>query len=190
MNVKQDTSRPAAAEAVKAPEGFSAETLPKPLQDAIHAGQMRVTENGEVQVYIELSAIDSQNLDEMRSYGVTLQIIGEPNPDKSNGEVLTKVPTVQGLLPVTMINQVSVLPFVRYIRLPDYGFTNTGWSTRRATLYCKRQRRAASSELTEPAFVSESFPMELAASLRPAVLPVVLPRQSRARSTQETCQTQ
>ena len=25
-----------------------------------------------------------------------------------------------------MITQVSALPFVRYIRLPDYGFTNTG----------------------------------------------------------------
>ncbi|MHB8640533.1 MAG: S8 family serine peptidase, partial [Candidatus Acidiferrales bacterium] len=67
-----------------------------------------------------------QNLGELRSFGVTVQIIGEPKPDKTKGEVLTKVPTVQGLLPVTMISQVSALPFVRYIRLPDYGFTNTG----------------------------------------------------------------
>ncbi|MGH9684407.1 MAG: S8 family serine peptidase [Candidatus Acidiferrales bacterium] len=87
---------------------------------------MHITENGEVQVYIELSAADSQNLDELRSYGVTVQIVGEPKPDKSKGEVLTNVPTVQGLLPVTMINQVSALSFVRYVRLPDYGFTNTG----------------------------------------------------------------
>ncbi|MHB8539313.1 MAG: S8 family serine peptidase, partial [Candidatus Acidiferrales bacterium] len=57
---------------------------------------------------------------------VTVQIIGEPKPDKTKGEVLTNVPTVQGLLPVTMISQVSALPFVRYIRLPAYGFTNTG----------------------------------------------------------------
>ncbi len=126
MNVKQETMRPAVAEAVRPPAGFSKETLPKPLQDAIHAGQIHITENGEVQVYIEMSAIDSQSLDELRSFGVTVQIIGKPKPDKSKGEVLTNIPTVQGLLPVTMINQVSALPFVRYIRLPDYGFTNTG----------------------------------------------------------------
>ncbi|MHB8524949.1 MAG: S8/S53 family peptidase, partial [Candidatus Acidiferrales bacterium] len=78
------------------------------------------------QVYIEVSAINVQNLGELRSFGVTVQIIGEPKPDKTKGEVLTNVPTVQGLLPVTMISQVSALPFVRYIRLPDYGFTNTG----------------------------------------------------------------
>ena len=126
MNVKQETTRPAVAGAVRPPVGFSIETLPKPLQDAIHAGQMHVTDKGEVQVYIELSAVTSPNLDELRSYGVTVQIIAEPKPDKSKGEVLTKVPTVQGLLPITMINQVSGLSFVRYIRLPDYGFTNTG----------------------------------------------------------------
>jgi hypothetical protein len=126
LNVKQESTRPAVAEAVRPPAGFSKETLPKPLQDAIHAGQIHITENGEVQVYIEMSAIDSQSLDELRSFGVTVQIIGKPKPDKSKGEVLTNIPTVQGLLPVTMINQVSALPFVRYIRLPDYGFTNTG----------------------------------------------------------------
>jgi hypothetical protein len=125
-NVKQETARPAAAEAIKPPSGFAVETLPKQLRDAVHAGQMHVTNNGEVQVYIEMTAIDQQNLDELRSYGVTVQIIGNSKPDKSKGEVLTRVPTVQGLLPVTMINQISALPFVRYIRLPDYGFTNTG----------------------------------------------------------------
>lgn len=126
MNVKQAATRPAIAEEVGPPVGFSKETLPKPLQDAIHAGQMRITEKGEVQVYIEVNAMTSKNLDELRSYGVTVQVIGEPKPDKSKGEVLTNIPTVQGLLPVAMINQVSELSFVRYIRLPDYGVTNTG----------------------------------------------------------------
>src|SRR5579859_759029 len=126
MNVKQETSRPAVAEAVRPPESFSIGTLPKPLQDAIHAGQMHVTNNGEVQVYIEVNTVDPQNLDELRSYGVTVQIIGRPNPDKAKGEVLTAVPTVQALLPITMIGQVASLPFVRYIRLPDYGVKSTG----------------------------------------------------------------
>ena len=126
QSAKQESARPAVAGAVKPPEGFSTETLPKSLRDAIHARQIKVTNNGEVQVYIELSSVAPQNLEGLRGYGVTVQIVGEPEPDKSKGEVLTKVPTVQGLLPVTMITQVSALPFVRYIRLPDYGFTNTG----------------------------------------------------------------
>jgi hypothetical protein len=126
MNVKQETARPTVAEAVRPPAGFSTDKLPKPLQDAMHAGQMHVTNNGEVQVYIEVNTVDPQNLDELRSYGVTVQIIGRPNPDKAKGEVLTAVPTVQALLPITMIDQVASLPFVRYIRLPDYGVKSTG----------------------------------------------------------------
>lgn len=126
MNVEQANERPAVPEGIRLPAGFSKANLPKLLKDAIHARQMRITNTGEVQVYIELNAANSQNLDELQAYGVKVQIVGKPKPDKSKGEVFTKVPTVQGLLPITMINQVSALPFVRYIRLPDYGFTNTG----------------------------------------------------------------
>jgi len=124
--VTQETSRPVTTEAIKPPAGFSKETLPKSLQDTIRAGHMHITDNGEVQVYIEMNAIDAASLDELRSYGVTIQIVGKPKPDKSKGEVLTTVPTVQGLLPVTMISQVSSLPLVRYIRLPDYGIKGSG----------------------------------------------------------------
>lgn len=126
QSVEQESARPAVAGAVKPAEQFSTETLPKSLRDAIHARQMLVTNNGEVQVYIELSSVAQRNLEELRSFGVTIQIVGRPEPNKSKSEVLTTIPTVQGLLPVTMIKQVSALPFVRYIRLPDYGFTNTG----------------------------------------------------------------
>ena len=126
QSVKQETERPAVAGAVSAPADFSKEALPKPLRDAIRAGQMQVTNSAEVLAYIEISQTNPQNLSELRSLGVTIQIIGNSKPDKTKGEVLTKVPTVQGLLPITMINQVSALSFVRYIRLPDYGFKSTG----------------------------------------------------------------
>lgn len=124
--VPQRTTPLAANERVSVPTGLSVEKLPKSVQDATKAGLMKINTNGEVQVYIELTVLDAQKLDELRSYGVTAQIVGKPNPDKTKGEVLTKVPTVQGLLPVTMINQVAALPFVRYIRLPDYGLKSTG----------------------------------------------------------------
>jgi hypothetical protein len=126
QSVKQEITSSAAAGATKPPAGFSPHTLPKQLRDAIQAGQMRVVSGGGVQVYIEVSAVSLEHLGALRDNGVTIQIVGEPIPDQSRGEVLTKVPTVQGLLPVSMINQVSALPFVRYIRLPDYGLTNTG----------------------------------------------------------------
>jgi hypothetical protein len=125
-SVKQETERPAVAGAVSAPAGFSKEALPKVLRDAIRAGQMQVTKTAEVLTYIEVSETNPQNLSELRNLGVTIQIIGNSKPDKTKGEVLTKVPIVQGLLPVSMINQVSELSFVRYIRLPDYGFKSTG----------------------------------------------------------------
>jgi hypothetical protein len=83
QSIKQESTRPAVAGVVRPPEGFSTQTLPKLIRDAIHARQMRVTNNGQVQVYIELSSVTPENL------------------------------------------EVSALPFVRYIRLPDYGFTNS-----------------------------------------------------------------
>lgn len=122
----QSTTPPAANERVSPPIGFSVQKLPQSLQSAIKAGLMKINASGEVQVYIELTALNAQRLDKLRSYGVTVQIVGEPTHDKTKGEVLTRVPTVQGLLPVTMIQQVAALPFVRYIRLPDYGLKSTG----------------------------------------------------------------
>jgi hypothetical protein len=113
-------------ERVTAPPGFSIAKLPKSARDAIKAGQMKVSDKGEVQVYIEVNQITPENLAQLRSWGVTIQILGEPKPDKKKGEVLSAVPTVQGMLPIEMVNEVAALPFVRYIRLPDYGFTNTG----------------------------------------------------------------
>ena len=87
---------------------------------------MKVNDNAEVQAYIEVTEITPDVLTQLHSYGVTVEVIGRPRPDKSAGEVLTRIPTVQGLLPLTMINRVSGLPFVRYIRIPDYGIRSTG----------------------------------------------------------------
>jgi len=128
QNVKQETTRPAVAGAVTPPEGFSKESLPKPLRDAIRAGRMRITTKGEVQVYIEVSKISDANLEQLRSLGIVTQIIGSPTqepgqtgisagvPVVSNG-----VPTVQALLPVTMIEQVAALPFTQFMRRAKSG---------------------------------------------------------------------
>lgn len=115
-----------AGQKIVPPADFAVETLPKSLQDAIRAGKMQMNNRAEVQAYIEVTTVTPQNLAELQALGVKVQIIGQPNPDKTKGEELSAVPTVQGWLPAGMIDQVAELPFVRYIRLPDYGFKNTG----------------------------------------------------------------
>jgi len=124
--VPQQQGQIAEAQRIAPPTGFSLATLPKSVRDAVGAKRMRITKDAEVQVYIEVSEVTDENLNALRALGVTAQIVGKPKPDKTKHEVLTYVPTVQALLPATMIDRVSALPFVRYIRLPDYGFTNTG----------------------------------------------------------------
>ncbi len=124
--VPQRTAPLTPGERVAAPKGFAVQRLPKPIRDAIRARMMRITGSAEVQVYIEVTTVGVSNLAQLRSLGVAVQVLGEPKPNKAKGEVLAAVPSVQALLPLTMIKQVAALPFVRYIRLPDYGFTDTG----------------------------------------------------------------
>jgi hypothetical protein len=124
--VPQHTGPVAEGQRITAPLDFSVETLPKSLRDTVHTGRMHITGDGEVQVYIEVTEITDAALEQLRGLGVIIQIVGQPKPDKSKGEVLRRVPTIQALLPVTMIEQVAALPFVRYIRLPDYGHRSTG----------------------------------------------------------------
>jgi hypothetical protein len=124
--IPQTHGKVVAGQKIGAPAGFAVERLPKSLQDAIHAGRMQITHDAEVQAYIEVTAITRERLQRLQALGVKVQIIAVPNPDKSKGEVLARVPTVQGLLPATMIDEVAALSFVRYIRLPDYGVKSTG----------------------------------------------------------------
>jgi hypothetical protein len=105
---------------------FSLSTLPKAIADAISAGRMRLTADAKVQVYIEVAEISDPNLQTLRTLGADVQIVGEPHPNRTRGEVYTSISTVQAFLPVTMIEQAKQLPFVRFIRLPDYGIANTG----------------------------------------------------------------
>src|SRR5258706_12784746 len=124
--VSQRTQPPTPGERIEAPPRFDVKTLPKSVRDAVRAGQMHITKNAEVQVYIEGKKNTPANLESLQALGVKVEIIGRPNPDKAKGEVLTAVPTAQALLPITMIDQVAALPFVRYNRLPDYRIHSTG----------------------------------------------------------------
>jgi len=92
--VSQRTQPPTPGERIQAATRFDVESLPKSIRDAVHAGQMHITKDAEVQVYIEVREITAANLESLEALGVKAQIIGRPNPDKAKGEVLTAVPTV------------------------------------------------------------------------------------------------
>jgi hypothetical protein len=110
--------------ASKAP--FSVETLPKVLADAVRTNQLRINKDGKVQVDIEMDSIKGEEVEALQALGVTLQIWGGPNPDRSKGEVLATVPTIEALIPITTLRRLEALPFVRYVRLPSYGMHSTG----------------------------------------------------------------
>src|SRR5271154_4579392 len=76
---------------VTPPPNFAVENLPKSLQDAIRAGRMQINKNAEVQAFIEVTGITPARLATLQSLGVKIQIIGVPDPDKTRGEVLTKI---------------------------------------------------------------------------------------------------
>jgi len=124
--ITQQRGPMAQGQRVAPPPGFSIAALPKSVRDAVQTRRMRINKNAEVQVYIEVSGVTDQNLNALRGLGVTVQIVATPKPDKARKEALSHVPMVQGLLPVSMIDPVSALPFVRFVRLPDYGIRQTG----------------------------------------------------------------
>lgn len=99
---------------VAPPPGFSMETLPKSVQDAMRARMMRINKAGEVQVYILLTEVTDSNLQELRNAGVRIELQSQRRR------------MVQARVPVSRLEEVGALPFVRFVRLPDYGVRQTG----------------------------------------------------------------
>ncbi|MCJ7501708.1 MAG: hypothetical protein MUP80_01430, partial [Acidobacteriia bacterium] len=75
---------------------------------------MRINNNAEVQVYILVTEVTEQNLRELQNAGVRIEL-----QDKRQR-------IVQARIPVTRLEEVGALPFVRFVRLPDYGIPGTG----------------------------------------------------------------
>lgn len=106
--------RGAAAKLRQAPRNFNIESMPKSARDAVTTRMMRINANGEVQVYVLVTEINDDNLKQLESAGVTIQL----KEDKRQ--------LVQALVPVSRLAQVSELPFVRFVRLPTYARRRTG----------------------------------------------------------------
>jgi hypothetical protein len=99
---------------IAAPPGFSLETLPKSARDAVRARMMRINKEAEVQVYILVTEVTVANLRQLQNAGARIEL-----QDKRQR-------IVQARVSVSRLEEVGALPFVRFVRLPDYGVRQTG----------------------------------------------------------------
>ncbi|MFB3923482.1 MAG: choice-of-anchor D domain-containing protein [Terriglobia bacterium] len=102
------------AERAAQPSGFSLATAPKSVRDAVHTRLMRINAHNEVQVYILMSAVNDENLGQLRARGVSVEY-ADPAHRR-----------VQARIPIAQLQTVAGLPFVNFIRLPNYAIRMTG----------------------------------------------------------------
>ncbi len=96
------------------PAGFSIQKLPKSVRDAVDAGTMRINDKGEVQVYIVVTDVSKQVLNELQTNGATIELTDNRRK------------IVQARVPVTRLSAIAELPSVCSVRLPNYGMSNIG----------------------------------------------------------------
>jgi Subtilase family len=131
--VHQQGAPLAAGESAEAEKGFSSDKLPKPVQDSIQAGIMRINKNAAVQVYIEVTELKLETVNQLRIAGATLEVVSGPTaiPGKTSklGDlplVFSGIPIVQANVPASRLQAVAALSFVKFVRLPSYGVPQTG----------------------------------------------------------------
>ncbi|TAK66645.1 MAG: hypothetical protein EPO22_03645 [Dehalococcoidia bacterium] len=88
--------------------------LPDDLRGLASSGQMRLDDAGRVQIWADAAGAPSSAAVELAAAGMQVQTI-----DAGRG-------IVQGLIPVSQLAAASAIPGVTAIRLPAYGFVDTG----------------------------------------------------------------
>ena len=115
QSVTQDTARVATADATGS--RVSRDALPKAVQDAMVTRRLHMNDANEVQVYILMSEVTADRIDQLTAAGVTIEI-----PDEARRRI-------QARIPATRLRAVASLPFVDYIRLPTYARHLVGATT-------------------------------------------------------------
>ena len=75
---------------------------------------VHVDDNGYIQVYIYLEAVDNKNLNELKSYKIIVENVKED------------LKIVQAQIPFSLLEVIADLPFVKKITNPDYGMVRVG----------------------------------------------------------------
>ena len=91
-----------------------AELAPPELRHMVGANTLRITPEGDVQVYIIVDDASDAALADIAAQGVSVQ-----RADDEAG-------IVQATVPATRLDALAALPAVRAVRLPDYGVANAG----------------------------------------------------------------
>jgi hypothetical protein len=107
---QDDPSLPSSA----APAATDPASLPKSARDAMHAHGMRLDDTGAVQVYVLMSDVSVGTLQRLADAGAKIQIADAPHE------------RVQAAIPFSRLTAVAALPFVNFIRLPNYAIRRTG----------------------------------------------------------------
>ncbi len=94
--------------------GWGALPLPKPVLDAAAARQLRVNSRSEVQVYLLVDQVNEANLNALSLAGASVEL------QDSDRKV------IQARIPVSRLVAVADLPFVHFVRLPNYAVHFTG----------------------------------------------------------------
>ncbi len=97
-----------------APAAIDPTSLPKSARDAMYAHGMRLDSTGAVQVYVLMSDVSLSALRQLAGAGATIQIADAPHE------------RVQAAMPLSRLAAVAALPFVNFIRLPNYAIRRTG----------------------------------------------------------------
>jgi hypothetical protein len=88
--------------------------LPEAVQDALRSGMMRMDRTGAIQIYIELTGVNSQIIAQLQAADAKIEITDSQHD------------RIQAIVPPASLLQLESLPFVRFIRLPNYAVHNTG----------------------------------------------------------------
>ncbi|MGH7799641.1 MAG: hypothetical protein ACREOW_03305 [Thermodesulfobacteriota bacterium] len=93
---------------------FQSSNSKEGISVSISRGVINVNDENMAQVYITLYELNQLNLEKLKSEGVNIEIYDQ------------SLNLVQARMKLDKIDDISKLPFVKFIDLPNYGYPNAG----------------------------------------------------------------
>jgi hypothetical protein len=91
-SIPQQTEYAPPGQNVPSPTEFSVEKLPKSLRDTIHAGRMKITKDGNVQLYIQIKEINQENLQQLEASELRYRSSASQNPIRPRDKYFQRFP--------------------------------------------------------------------------------------------------
>ena len=97
-----------------APGAVATNTLPRSVRDAVRSRRLRIDPTGGVQVYILVTEVNDEVIEALEASGVRIEI-----PDPAERRIQARVAAARLL-------RIAELPFVTFVRLPNYAVHRAG----------------------------------------------------------------